>query len=316
MDDQARAFVSTHAGAFARTAGTELAAVCDLDETRAAGGAERFGVVAYTDHAEMFRVERPDIVSVCTPADSHLEVVRDAIAAGVKAVFCEKPITGTLAEADEMIRVCAENGVVLVVDHQRRFNSLHQEVRKLIADGDLGRIQQVACYYTAGILNTGTHLIDLLRLLLGDVDWVTGRYSRPDDDGRDDPNVDGWVAFKNGTVACLQACDAAAYNIFEVAVLGERGRITLIDGGLDARFEEAVESARFGGYRELRAASWPWYAEGSIEFMLDAVGHLVDCVENGAKPLCSGKDGRAALEGVLALKASARLEGQTVSLPL
>lgn len=292
----------------------ELAAVCDVDEARAVGGAERFGVPPYTDHREMLTVERPDIVSVCTPVDSHLQVVRDAVAAGVRAVFCEKPIAATVTEADEIIRLCGEKGVVLLVDHQRRFDPLHHAVRELVAGG-LGRVQQATCYYTAGVLNTGSHLVDLLRFLFGDLDWVTGRHSYPDD-GREDPNVDGWVAFKNGLVASVQGCDSSAYNIFEVAVLGERGRVTLTHGGLQARFEEAVESGRFGGYRELRPAPLPFAVASSGEFMLNAVEHLLDCVENGTRPLCSGEDGRAALEGVLALKASARLEGQMVSLPL
>lgn len=314
MDDQPRAFVSTHAGAYARTPGVELAAVCDLNPARAAGAAERFGALAYTDHVEMLRVERPDVVSVCTPVDSHVLVVRDAVAAGVRAVFCEKPIADTLAEADEIIRLCEENGVVLLVDHQRRFDPLHQAVRRLVRY-ELGRVQQATCYYTAGILNTGTHLIDLLRFLFGDLDWVAGRHTPPDD-GRHDPNVDGWVAFKSGLVASVQGCDAAAYNIFETVILSEHGRVTLTGGGLTARFERVVESGRFGGYRELQPAPLPFTVGNSGEFMLDAVAHLVDCVENGRQPLCSGEDGRAALEGVLALKASARLEGQTVSLPL
>lgn len=315
MDDEPRAFVSTHAGAYVRTPGVELAAVCDMDPARAAYGAERFRVSAYTDPVVMLRVEEPDIVSVCTPVDTHLGVVRDAVLAGVKAVFCEKPIADTLAETDEMIRLCADHGVVLMVDHQRRFDPLHQAVRQLIQNGGLGRVQQATCYYTAGVMNTGSHLIDLLRFLFGDLDWVVGRHTHPDGD-RVDPDVDGWVAFKNGLVASVQACDSNAYNIFEIVILGERGRITLTAGGLQARFEAVVESHRFAGYRELQPAPLPFTVASSGEFMLNAVAHLVDCLKNGKRPLCAGEDGRAALEGVLALKASARLEGQTVSLPL
>src|SRR5207247_338612 len=121
-DDPRRGFVSTHAGAYARTDGVRLVALADLDHEKLGRYGRKFEVPGlYADAGEMLARERPDIVSVCTATSTHLTLVRAAADAGAKAVFCEKPIADSLAAADEMIRVCRDRGVLLMVDHQRRF---------------------------------------------------------------------------------------------------------------------------------------------------------------------------------------------------
>ena len=88
---------------------------CDNKKT------EAYGIkVDYSDYMEMVKNEHLDIVSVCTPVETHVEVVCD-IAPYVKAIYCEKPISYSLAAADSMIQACHKYGVILQINHQRRF---------------------------------------------------------------------------------------------------------------------------------------------------------------------------------------------------
>ena len=112
--------------------------------------------------------------------------------------------------------------------------------------GSLGRIQQVTCYYTAGVANTGSHLFDLLRFYLGEVKWVQGRLSVNPSPNPADPNIDGWLGFDNGAVAALQACDVNAYLILEICLLGTRGRLRVKSSGFELELEEARDSQIFG----------------------------------------------------------------------
>lgn len=316
-DDPLRKYVSTHAAAYARTAGVELAALCDLDERKVEHYSEKFQVRGrYTDFVQMLTNERLDILSICTLSGTHLEIAEAAIGCGVKAIFCEKPIADSLSGADEMIRLCAEHGTVLVVDHQRRFDPFHQRIAAFLGDGGLGRIQHATCYYTAGVANTGTHLFDLLRFYFGNVNWVEGRISANPSSNAADPNIDGWLGFASGTVAAIQACDVRAYTIFEIDLLGTKGRLRVTSHGLDAEFEEARKSERYSGYRELFPASLPIDGNCSHEAMLCGVAHLLDCMECGRKPISSGEDGRAALEIICGLSQSALECGKRVELPL
>lgn len=316
-DDPRRGYVSTHAGAYTRTPGVDLVALADVDAGRVDRCGEKFGVPGrYQDYRDMLAGEGLDILSICTWNDTHRQVVDDAVTAGVKAIFCEKPIADTLLAADAMVHRCKDAGVILMIDHQRRFDRFHREVASYLRSGGLGRIQQVTCYYTAGIANTGSHLVDLLRFFFGDVRAVEGRYSRNLSPNPRDPNVDGLLEFEGGTSAVIQACDVEGYTIFEVNVLGTGGRLRITSHGFDVSYEEARESSRFAGYRELTPALPPVRQDPRPEFMLQAVAHLLECLHDKRTPLCSGEDGRAALEIVCALQESADRRGAVVSLPL
>jgi predicted dehydrogenase len=316
-DDPRRGYVSTHAGAYVRTRGVELVALCDADEEKLDRYSKKFGVAGrYTDYEKMLESEQLDILSVCTWNDTHFAIVRAAATHGVKAIFCEKPIADSLNAADEMIRLCQDRNIVVQIDHQRRFDPFHQQIATFVRDGRLGRLQQVTCYYTAGATNTGSHLADLLRFYLGDPAWVQGRFSQNSSSNPADPNIDAWLGFPDGLVAVIQACDVEAYLIFEISILGTKGRLRITSSGLQAEFEDVRESERFVGYRELFSAPLPVPSDGRHEFMLYGVAHLLECLERGQKPISAGEDGRAALEIVCALYDSACENGKRVELPL
>jgi len=316
-DDPRRGYVSTHAGAYAATDGFELAALCDVDPDRLAKYGEKYAVPGrYTSVEDLLAKEQLDVVSICTTVDSHASITAAAVKAGVRAVFCEKPIAGTLAAADEMVQTCDAAGALLLVGHQRRFDRFHRAVAAYIAGGGLGEVQQATAYYTAGLANTGTHLVDLLRQLIGEPEWVAGMMSAAPSGNPADPNVDGWIGFHGGAVAALQATDVRAYTIFEVNVLGTTGRLRVGDHGFSASYEAAVASPRFAGYNQLVAAAVPVDDAGPREYMLQAMAHVRDCLDGAAAPWSSGADGRQALEILVALRWSADHGGQRVDLPL
>ncbi len=316
-DDPRRGYVSTHAGAYAATEGFDLVALCDVDPERLSRYGEKFAVPGrYTSYDDLLAKEELDAVSICTTVDTHAPITAKAVAAGVRAVFCEKPVAGTLAAADEMVTTCDNAGALLFVGHQRRFDRFHREVAAYIAGGGLGAVQQATAYYTAGLANTGTHLVDLLRQLVGEPEWVVGTMSRAPSGNPADPNVDGWIGFRGGAVAALQATDVKAYTIFEVNVLGTTGRLRVGDHGFSATYEAAVESRRFAGYNQLEPAAVPVDDSGRREYMLQAMAHVRDCLDGAASPWSSGADGRQALEILVALRWSADHGGQRVDLPL
>lgn len=316
-DDPRRRYASTHARGYLRTDGIDLVALCDTDEEKLERYGTKFGVRGrYTDYKKLLETERPDCVSICTLSASHPEITRAAVEAGVRGIFCEKPIAESLSTADEMIGLCSEHGVALVIDHQRRFDPTHQRLARFVREGGLGRVQQASCYYTAGVANTGTHLFDLLRFYLGDAVWVSGHVSPCPSLNAADPNIDGWIGFADGATVALQALNVKAYTIFEITLLGTKGRLRLGAHGYSAEFEEARASERYSGYDELYPATLPMETKFSQELLLSGVGHLLDCVERGTKPVSDGQDGRAALEIICALSQSALECGKRIDLPL
>ena len=131
---------------------TRIVAVSDPDpagrkvaEVRlqaAVGGADR--VESFADHVAMFRKARPQIVAVCPRhIDAHAEIILAAIEAGVQGIYIEKPFVRTLAEADEIVKLCADKGVRLAIAHRNRYHPVVDVVKKLVASGEIGELKEV-----------------------------------------------------------------------------------------------------------------------------------------------------------------------------
>jgi predicted dehydrogenase len=318
-DDPKRTMVSTHAGAYDRSPKVDLVALVDADVAKLARAGQRWGVSAcYADYTEMLAREKPDILSVCIWNNHHLEVVRAAVAHGVRAVFCEKPLADTLAGADEMIRLCRDNHVVLQVNHQRRFDEFQMALRDHLAAGKLGRLQQAVFYYTGGVANTGSHLFDLLRFLFGDAVWVQASASQNESPNPADPNLDGVVKFQSGLTCAVLACDVKDYLIFELDIIGSTGRLNVTQSGLGLEVYTAVENAKLSGYRDLALGQTPPGLDPDVPRypMENAVAHLIRCLEEGRESVSSGADDRASMEIIAAFHESAAAAGKRIDLPL
>ncbi len=135
----------SHAAAYQAHPQTDVVAVCDirpemLDKFRQTWQDVWPTMQYYTDYRAMLAETKPDIVSVVTPDHLHADITVAAANSGAKAIFCEKPIATTLADADRMIAACDAAGVRLSVLLQRRAEPLFRQVYEAIRTGDLGEI--------------------------------------------------------------------------------------------------------------------------------------------------------------------------------
>ncbi|TPW28367.1 Gfo/Idh/MocA family protein [Pararhizobium mangrovi] len=126
-----------HAAAWSVREGIEIAAVCDLDPDRRRSLSQAYGAAQYEAYADAVRHEGVDVVSVCTPAKFHCEVAIHAASAG-RHVLCEKPMALSLEEADRMIAAAEANGVALAICHQYRGASQYVTLKSLADEGVFG----------------------------------------------------------------------------------------------------------------------------------------------------------------------------------
>lgn len=103
-------------------------------------------------------LEGCEILSVCTPPETHLGIVAEIIQLeSLKAIYLEKPIATTLSDAQKIINLCRDANILLVVNHQRQFIN-------------------PKFTFSRGILHTGTHVFDLIRKLFGEIVVLTKDY--------------------------------------------------------------------------------------------------------------------------------------------
>jgi predicted dehydrogenase len=124
-----------------------VAGLCDLDGGAAANLGEAFGVShTYTEVETMLDAEKPDVVHVLTPPQSHVEMVRAAATRGCH-VLVEKPMAMDAAEARRMLACAEENGVRLCVDHNHLYDPAMVKARRLVESGAVGDVIWVESYY-------------------------------------------------------------------------------------------------------------------------------------------------------------------------
>lgn len=146
-----------HLEAVRRVEFVEAAAITGRNEEAARKLGAAFSVPAVADYRDILRDPAIDAVHICTPNAQHYSMAKDALQAG-KHVICEKPLTTTVAEAQELVSLAAKQGLRNCVCHNLRYYPMVQQMRRLREAGDLGEILVVQ----------GTYSQDWL---LYDTDW-------------------------------------------------------------------------------------------------------------------------------------------------
>jgi len=242
----------SHAAAYAAHPGVEVVAACDLDpEARAAfrraWDATWPGLRTYDDHRRLLAEERLDLLSVVTPDDRHAQIVLDACAAGVRGIFCEKPLATTLAEADAIVQAARERGVTMAVNFTRRWQAPYVAARRLLREGRIGAVAQVTIHFggpRAMLFRNHSHFFDLLAFLAdSEPEWVIAELESGfagygvayrGDGGHDpatEPGLNAYVAFRNGVRGYLAGMKRGFQEV-TVRVSGEGGRLDIGDDAL------------------------------------------------------------------------------------
>jgi predicted dehydrogenase len=219
-----------HAQAYRNDARMELVAGAERDPERAQKFGTAWEIPVYPSLEEMLGRERLDVVSICTPHPAHYQPVLQAARSGARAIVCEKPLGLNLAEADEMVRVAREHGVLLIVDHQRRFQPVHLATAGPARRGELGKLTDIHFeipYWD--LMSWGTHALDLIRFynhdepavsVFGQVDLSTihQRFGQRVENG-----FLAHIRFANDTTATFTG--GPHIKLFHQRLIGEEGEL-------------------------------------------------------------------------------------------
>ncbi len=303
----------SHAAAVVACERTELVAVCDPVAEKAETARSRYGAqTAYDDPEKMITNEGLDMVCIATRPSPHAPVTIFAAENGVRAIYCEKPLCNSMAEADAMAAAIHTHGAKFNYGTQRRYVRLYRNLREMIVAGQIGDLQAVIAHCGASAAQWGhTHAADMLLFLAGDgpVDWVQGsaRFEETDWDGNrltvDPPIEAGTVRFADGVTGSF--VPAGGYE-FEVS--GTEGKLRTLSNGMGYTWR------RQGEYGELHEAQGP---EVPIESgTLRAIEDLVRALDEDADTQGGIDFACRSQEIILGLVVSHRADGARVTLPL
>jgi predicted dehydrogenase len=287
-----------HAQKYAALEGVELVGVVDIDRERAVAVAAETGTVAYQDYRKL--LDRVDMVSIAVPTCGHFKVAGDFLEAG-RHVLVEKPITQTLAEAEDLIKLAEEHGVVLQVGHLERFNPAVLALRD-----ELTKPMFVESHRLTPFRPRGTDVNVVLDLMIHDIDLILTMVRSPVKHisavgvpilSEEVDIANARIDFDNGCVANVTASRVSRDALRKI-------RIFQSDAYFSIDFEKRkIAVCRKGGIG-CPVPGLPGIVVMEKEFkegdsLMAEIRSFSEAVRNGSPPVVSGEDGRRALELVL-----------------
>lgn len=316
-----------HALGYRSVPGVKLVAVADpAREAAAALAAELEIPRSYDDAVTLLETERPELLSICTPPASHLAIVEAAIANGVRAIHCEKPIALSYADALEMHDRCSRAGVQLTFNLQRRFEPVHRFAKEQLDAGAIGEIVSIEGY-CPNLPDWGTHILDLILFYLGDappawvmaqVDVTVNRYVYNAFAETSSITQVKWESGVQAIVATGREPQTPVLNLengLGLIVQGTRGR--LVSRGESCRVDRFGDTGIvFNTPFETDFTTWDRGVDPAIvACTAAAIADLVEALERGSEPALSSRRGLAGAELIFASYESSRSRSR-VHLPL
>ncbi len=292
-----------HAEKYAALPDAELVAVVDVDRLKADELAQQLGTRASTDYREL--LDKVDAVSIVVPTQFHHEVAKAFLERGVH-VLLEKPITTTLAEADELMRLAADKKLVFQVGHLERFNPVLMALDGVLNNPRFIESLRIAPFKPRGtdvnvVLDLMIHDIDIIQHLVGSRVKQINSIGAPVFTGEEDI-ANARIQFENGCVANVTAS--------RISFKSERKmRIFQADAYITVDFQnKKVAIFRKGDGEMMPGVPKIDVDEKSFE-QVDALKSEIEAflksVATGSPPAVSGEDGKTALE--IALMISKKL---------
>ena len=238
-----------HALAIRENSGARLLGAYSRTPASAEAFSKEFDVPVYDSYEALLAAPELDAVVICTSSGAHFEQARQALLAS-KHVVVEKPMCLTMADANELVRLAKELGLMVCVISQTRFSAAAQAIRGTIESGGFGKLvsasltmryQRTQAYYDSAdwrgtvtgdgggvLMNQGIHGIDLLCYFMGEPVSVTGYARTLLRDIEVEDTAAAAVAFENGSVAVIDAtvCSDPAFGR-KIVLCGEKGTAVL-----------------------------------------------------------------------------------------
>ena len=316
----------------------EFVGIWDHDASRGTAAAAKYGVRFRPDLGEL--LQGCGAVGVTSETVRHAPLIEQAAARGCH-VLCEKPLAATLEDCDRIAWAVTRSGIIFMQSFPKRFDPVNHELRRMVRDGELGRIWLVrvrhghyhgldpafvAQWYMdpalsggGALLDEGVHAADLLRWLLGEPESVTATVSSAALGLAVEDAAVAVFRFPGGALGELATGSGFTAADNSVEVYGTDGSAIL--SGVDLASRDITPEGFLKVYRTGQPERrWtvspivPRFKTGG--FHQQNALHFLDALAQGTPPPVTLQDGRRAVEMILAAYAAARTgQAQAIAAP-
>ena len=308
---------STHAQVLAEHPAFAWEAAVDISDEACRWVRDRWAVPHIVRTIEdLPRHCEPEVAVLSTPPHTRLAIVQQL--PSLRAVLVEKPLGRTVAEGEQFLEHCRRRGIRVQVCLWRRADETFRALAAGRLEQLVGPAQAVFGIYGNGLLNNGTHLIDFIRMLFGEIAAVRALPAMiPWHEGPipDDINIPFCLHLTHGLVAMMQPLRFAHYREIGLDIWGQHARLSIVQEGLVLLLHPRCEHRAVLGEREI--------ASDEPQALPTTVGHaffhlysnLAAAVHQAAPLWSPGESALQTARAVEAVRLSALQDGATVDLP-
>ena len=230
---------------------------------------------------------RPEVVILAAPPGARADMI--AAMPDLKAVLVEKPLDapGRPGDGAQLAALASERDIPVMVNYWRRADRLFQALAAGRMTAGVGGVQAVTGLYGNGLANNGSHLIDFMRMLLGDVESVQALGPARLAHGAplpSDRQLSFALTFACGVIAAAQALDFAHYREIGLDVWGETGRLTILQEGLVTQVCPVTENRGLSGEREIASDAGETLETTVSDALFRMYDNLADVARGDAAP--------------------------------
>ena len=267
----------SHAGAYSLNNNYSIDGCIDTDPNALKRFAKAWNISkAYSSIEELLKNNhRYDVISICTPTNNHKDSVLSAILLKPKLIFCEKPLGSNLNEVVKIVEACQKKNILLAVNYTRRWSDDILDLKKSIDNKEYGSLRSISGIYTKGLVNNGSHLLDLILFLFGDLDFVA-RGNLVYDYFDTDPSIPLLLSTIDSSPVQISIGNNNDYSHFEITFVFSKMIISMLDGGLRWCIRKPAKSSYFDNYITLgseiiRKGSYPDAMKNAMQNIYEAV---------------------------------------------
>lgn len=271
----------------------QLMGVYDTNSSQAATIASRHDTRVFNTLEEL--AASVDAVTIAVPTPYHHKVAKFFLSKGIHALV-EKPLTSTVDEAEDLINIAQEKGLVLQVGHIERFNPAVREMTKYVNKPAFIEVSRLGPYdprvsHVGVVLDLMIHDLDIILTMVNEpvvrLDAIGGRVISEHED-----IVKATVYFKGGCRADLSASRVTLKSYRKIRVFQPDAYLSLDYSERSLKIFKK-KGPKFESLRDIQIIS-PKLEK--VDPMERELSHFIHCVKTGKTPLVSGEHGRDALE--------------------
>lgn len=285
----------THGYSFARNDRTMLVAGCSPDANDRRAFEKTFNIPSFNSFQELIDQVKPDIISICSPSESHFEHVIYCLEQNIPMIWLEKPPACSVHEIDLMFAKLSEynSGTKILVNYHRRYSEKYGKLKEIYIENMLGKCRQIQLTYSKGLELNGSHMIDLLFYIVGDstpcdLEWVSsfGDMENP-----------SFALKLENSLGILVSGVSLPYHCIDISILCEAGRASIKHGGMTPIMEKRVDHELFPGFYRLKEFENNYLNSGPTEHCMErALENLIQSYEQGKEPKSNLKSARKSLK--------------------